>query len=761
MGVRLSDEAFRSRHNALRVVLWAQFPILALVAWWHGPHMDAAPAAELAARIVQAVLVVCALGSLIIRNRRAAAVTVSLGLLLSAAALTEVGGGRTDLHFAFFLMVGLISLYQDGLPLALAVVLVIAHHLVMGMLDPSMLYSDHGADQEWIQLAALHAGFVLGCCAVQIVYWRFAARAQAETDAVRGAAERALRAGAERYESLVQDGSDIVTVVDRAGRVVSVSAAVERIMGFRPDDLTGTRYPDLIHPDDRHRYRDGDPDDYRAEVRLRHADNTWHWHDLAVRDLTDRPAVAGLVINHRDVTERRAFQDQLQHEATHDALTGLVNRGELIRTLAARLTLGDDLAVLYLDLDGFKKVNDTYGHEAGDALLVAVGRALHRCVLGSDTVGRLGGDEFAVVLTRITTVDDAVAVATRILAELALPVEVNGRDLQPRASIGIALAIGEAVGTDALLHRADTAMYHAKRDRTANWRLYVDGLHDPDNAAATLEDDLRDAVERDQLHLLYQPVVALETGELVGVEALVRWDHPTHGLLPPERFLRLAEESGLIDEIGRRVLNRACRQVRRWQRRMSAAGRLSLSVNLSPRQLEHDGTVADVLAALRETGFDPGDLTLDVAETAGAATPRLGVLRDLGVRVALDDFGSGNSSLHQLTNRPVDALKLDRRYVADLDGTGGGSAVAEAVVRLGHLLHLDTVAEGVENAAQAAELTLLGCRTAQGHHFAYPLTPDEVGELLDSVPAGTRPRLPVPLTSANPAAAAREPFRAG
>jgi diguanylate cyclase (GGDEF)-like protein/PAS domain S-box-containing protein len=500
--MRLSDQAYRVRHRALRWILWLQVPILALVAVFHDgiPGGSAATAGMppdtgqggLVIRLMLAALAGCLAGGSVLRGRRAGAAVVSLGLLLSAALLVSIGGGRTDLHFAFFLMIGLISLYQDWLPLLMSVVLVTVHHLVMGTLAPTMLYSDGASESEPVRYAVLHAGFVLGTCAIQVAYWGFAGRAQRETDEVREQGEQSLRRTAERFEALVQDSSDVTLVVDRAGRIVSASTAVQRIMGYRPADLAGTDHALLIHPDDRALLAAGPGpagNELRAEVRARQADGGWHWHDVTMRDLSGHPAVVGWVVNHRDVTERRMFQERLVYEASHDALTGLANRAELLRVLEQELAgPRAGRAVLYLDLDGFKQVNDSYGHEAGDALLISVARSLQRSVLGSDTVGRLGGDEFAVVLTKIDAFENAVAVANRILDDMARPVPVNGRLLLPRVSIGIALATPAGLQTDELLHRADTAMYHAKRDGTTSWRVYVEGMHDPGTTVTTPEE---------------------------------------------------------------------------------------------------------------------------------------------------------------------------------------------------------------------------------------------------------------------------------
>jgi diguanylate cyclase len=443
-----------------------------------------------------------------------------------------------------------------------------------------------------------------------------------------------------------------------------------------------------------------------------------------------------------------------------DNLTGLANRirlqGAMARAAARARRTETLMAVLAIDLDGFKRVNDTLGHKAGDAVLVAFADVLRRNVRESDTAARLGGDEFAVVLDGVAGSAGAVAVAERILADAASPLSVGNRTLQLRASIGIAVGNPALSSTadaldDALLRRADVAMYAAKRQKAHGWQLYTEEAMRDDLSSAALRDDLLGAVSGGQLQVYYQPIVCLATGDLVSVEALVRWQHPTRGLLTPVTFIPLAEEMGVIHDIGAWVLDVACQQVRVWQDRLPEGPRLCLSVNFSALQLERPTLAAEVFEVLDRTGLNPGCLVVEVTEgvmvDGGSVVPQLTALRQGRVRVALDDFGTGYSSLRYLTQLPVDILKMDRCFVADIDGGPQRSAVAEAVIRLGQLLRLDTVAEGIENADQAIELTLLGCRTAQGYHFAQPLTAQAMDMLVGSFD-GAWPNLPVTPRSA-------------
>ncbi|MET7421411.1 bifunctional diguanylate cyclase/phosphodiesterase [Dactylosporangium sp. NPDC005555] len=443
--------------------------------------------------------------------------------------------------------------------------------------------------------------------------------------------------------------------------------------------------------------------------------------------------ITGLV-----VLRQVLVQQESREMAVTDGLTGLANRSRvhevLGRALAHGRRSGHSTAVLLLDMDGLKQVNDALGHEAGDRLLVEFGEMMRRGVLGGDLVGRLGGDEFAVVLHDIGKVDHAVAVARRIAAATEQPIAFGGQRLRASASVGIAIAGPGECTTDELLHRADLAMHQAKR-RTGGtrWQCWDGGL--ADEAELSLEQELPAAIAGGQLRLLFQPIVALPTREVAGVEALVRWEHPVRGMLAPETFVPLAERTEAIEELGRWVLEQACAQAKRWQRRVPS---LQLNVNISPRQLDNQGFTGEVLEILDRTGFFAGHLVLEVPESAvvGEADPiaQLEALSTAGIRIALDDFGTGYSSLRYLTRLPVDALKLDSCFVAELDGTSKGSAVAQAVLRLGQMLHLDTVAEGVEGEAQARELTLLGCEKAQGIYFSGPVPP---GDLERQLPVDT------------------------
>jgi len=431
------------------------------------------------------------------------------------------------------------------------------------------------------------------------------------------------------------------------------------------------------------------------------------------------------------------LEDQLVHQALHDPLTGLANRAlfgdRLEHALARPMRPGATVAVLLIDLDDFKDLNDSLGHDAGDDLLTIIAARLQGHARAADTVARLGGDEFALLLED-TDAAEAVRMAEVLLEALAWPVALRGRDLVPTASIGIAIAAGEDAET--LLRNADTAMYAAKRQGKGRSTLFEPAMYATVVKRVDLAADLSRAVQESQLHLCYQPEVHLRSGRIVGLEALLRWRHPTRGAVSPGEFIPIAEDSGLIVPIGRWVLQEACHQAKSWQQQWPATPPLMLAVNLSARQLQHPAILDEVRAALAAADLDPQSLVLEITETAvmeqlDAAVAILTRLRELGVRLALDDFGTGYSSLSYLQRLPVDILKIDRSFIGGVTGSAEESALARAIVNLGQTLGLETVAEGVETAEQLAVLRQLGCQLGQGYHLARPLGPAAVDALLD------------------------------
>lgn len=557
----------------------------------------------------------------------------------------------------------------------------------------------------------------------------------------RQAAEGARRE--EYFRALVQHSADVIAVLDATGTVRFVSDAVERVLGQRPCRLVGTDPFALFHPEDAPAGQRAFAD-VRAglhvppvEARLRHADGSWRWLEIMAHDLFANPTVAGLVVSARDVTVRKAFEAQLAHQALHDPLTGLPNRAlfaDRVEHALARAAGGNEtVALLFLDLDRFKAVNDAFGHEVGDGFLAAVGRRLAGAVRPEDTVARVGGDEFAVLVEGAGGAAAAATVAERLLQALQVPFAEGQRRATVSASVGVALGTGDATPR-ALLRAADAAMYRAKAAGRSAYAVFDPALDAPALERRELEAGLRRAIGAGELVLRYQPQVDLATGGIRGVEALVRWRRPGRGLVPPAEFVSLAEETGLILPLGRWVLETACRQAAAWRRRFPAAAAPLLAVNVSALELGQ-GDLPEHLARLLETiGLPPAQLQLEVTESAvvDAAGGRdaLRALRALGLRIAVDDFGTGYSTLAALLDSPADTLKLDRTFVGDVAGDAARQAAVRAVAGLAHELGMAVVAEGIERPEELAAVRALGADIGQGYYFSTPIPPRGIAALL-------------------------------
>jgi diguanylate cyclase (GGDEF)-like protein/PAS domain S-box-containing protein len=569
-----------------------------------------------------------------------------------------------------------------------------------------------------------------------------------------GAALEHLAGTEARFRSLVQNSSDVITIVDTEGTIIYQSSSVERIFGLRPDELTHRPFAQWVHPDDLDhvlaslRRPSSDTEDAPAtrrlvECRLHHGDGSWRHVETAVNDLLDDPSVNGVVLNTRDVSERHRLQEEIRERALHDPLTGLANRGLFADRVTHALGRAERRpvtnVVAYLDLDGFKSINDTYGHAAGDLVLQGVARRLLACVRPQDTVARFGGDEFAIHLEELSE-DEAIRVARRIAAAVAEPFDVDCVDVRTATSIGIAVAApGDRV--DDLVNGADSAMYAAKKRGGGTYEVFIPEMRADIIDKAGLRADLERAIERDQLELHYQPILELATAEVVGFEALLRWRHPARGMLPPQDFIGLAEQTGLIVPIGAWVLREACRQACYLSESYPSLEPLGMNVNVSPRQLQHASFVDDVFRALDESDCAPERLTLEITETTGvedaeAVIGRLWELKGLGVRLAIDDFGTGYSTLSHVRRFPVDQLKIDRSFVAGLGHNADDTAIVANVIALAQSLGLETVGEGVETDAQMEHLIRLGCDQAQGYKWRRPSVIDELEEWLAGAAVG-------------------------
>jgi len=615
-GGTLPRAAFEARHRTVIVLLWLH--VVGLVAFGlllgyplHHCLVDVLP------------ILVCAIGGMHRGfSRRGRASLGALGLVTASAVVVHLSGGVTEAHFHFFVVVALLSLYEDWVPWGLAIAFVLLHHGVMGAMDPKSVYGDH-ADaiaHPW-KWAGIHTGFIAAMAGVNLVSWR-------------------------------------------------------------SNELT-----------------------------------------------------------RRGQTRARA---ELAHRASHDPLTGLPNRRAFVEeveralkrhTRQARAAKGR-VAVLFVDVDDFKVVNDSLGHGAGDRLLEAVAERLSATLRPQDVVARFGGDEFTVLVADVADAADALRVAGRLADALRPPILLDGEARFVTASVGLAVAgdHGSPAAANGLLQDADAAMYRAKERGKARCEIFDDSMREVAVRRLELEGSLREALANGQLHLDYQPQVRLPDGEITGVEALIRWRHPQLGTISPAEFVPMAERLGLIVEIGAWVIREACCQARRWDRDLEVA------VNVSTRQLAHGGLTATVRDALADSGLAPHRLCLEITETAlmadiDRARAILAELRELGVLLAVDDFGVGHASLRHLRELlPVDILKVDKSFVDGVVDDCEDAAIVAAVVRLAVGLGLECVAEGVETAEQAAELAAMGCHIAQGYHFARPLAPERVAELLAGAP---------------------------
>jgi diguanylate cyclase (GGDEF)-like protein/PAS domain S-box-containing protein len=552
---------------------------------------------------------------------------------------------------------------------------------------------------------------------------------------------RAARLVEDRYASLIANASDVIMTVAVDGSLLFVSPASERTFGLRPDAVLGKNLIDLWTGEDRERLRT-----FLAEVAASSGEALGPFEmriergrdryvlEIVGSNLTNDPAVQGLALNFRDITERKALEEQLRQLAFHDSLTMLANRGLFRDRVQHAQTLANrgaqQLAVMFVDLDNFKNVNDSLGHDAGDRLLQAVAQRLVKSTRFSDTVARLGGDEFAILLEAIATPAEVERLAASLIEKLDQPFAFNANEVRVSASIGVAFSTRET-SAEALLSKADTAMYFAKAAGKNRFMAFEPAMQEMLQEKTRLVADIARAIANEEFFLEYQPIIDLGTRSLLGVEALVRWRHPELGVIMPGRFIQLAEECGQIVKLGRWVLGRACREVRAWRNSVAGGEGLRVAVNISSRHLQNGDLARDVAHALRESGLEPGNLVIELTESTimhntEANLAWLQQLKALGVRIAIDDFGTGYSSLSYLHRFPIDILKIDRSFVSRLTNSSTGPELARAVMTLSETLGLDAVAEGIEFEPQVDALLKLGCVAGQGFLFAKSGTLEEV-----------------------------------
>ena len=550
--------------------------------------------------------------------------------------------------------------------------------------------------------------------------------------------EESLKLSERRYRFLSEGIMHQVWTAMPDGKIDYVSRRTLEYFGLTLEQILDEGWRDAIHPDDlpeclAHWKRSLETGEYyEVEFRLRRADGTYRWHlARATAGLDTNGKIVNWFGTNTDIDDKKAAEEKLNHYALHDALTKLPNRTEFMNHLTTAINRAESdkrfrFAVLFLDLDRFKVINDSLGHGIGDKLLVGIARRLKAGVRPGDVVARLGGDEFTILLNETGSAKEVARVAERLLERLSKPFKFDNYEVFTSASIGIIISDANHSQPEDFLRDADSAMYRAKAAGKARYEIFDSAMHVRNINLLELETDLRYAVERNEFEVYYQPIVNLETGEIREFEALIRWRHPTRGLIAPNEFIGIAEETGLIIQIGEWILLEACRQIVAWRRRFPAFASLSMSVNLSAKQLMHPSLTAQVREILRQTNLDPRHLKLEVTEStvmenSETALRVLSELRALGISLSTDDFGTGYSSLSYLHRFPFQRLKIDRSFINQMDADIKSEAIVRSILMLGENLEIETVAEGIENADQLWQLRSLGCQIGQGYLFSPPV----------------------------------------
>jgi diguanylate cyclase (GGDEF)-like protein/PAS domain S-box-containing protein len=560
----------------------------------------------------------------------------------------------------------------------------------------------------------------------------------------------------DRYALMLAGSADGIWDWDIAGNSIYFSPRWKAILGFQPEEhlLSPDEWLNRIHPDDLPSFKkqldahlNGLADEFRCEHRIMHKSESFRWVSSrgAAFRLGGGPAVR-IAGSMTDITDRKLAEEQLQHDALHDPLTGLANRTLLLDRIGfclerARRVPDERFAVLILDLDRFKVLNDSLGHDAGDQLLVEIARRINLAIramdmvarLENDYLARLGGDEFVLLLTGIRHDADAIRVAERLQEALAEPIQIEQHEVITSVTMGIAFGDAACATANDLLRDADTALVYAKTESKTRYRFFDPQMHDRALQRLSLESELRQAIETQQFEVFYQPIHSLLTRRIVEFEALVRWRHPTRGLVSPADFIPLAEETGLVIPLGAWVMHEACRQLRQWQDQYPEMQNVSIGVNVSGKQFARPELLTEVKSTLEETGLKASHLCLEITEStimeSGApATDVLEAFHNLGTRLHMDDFGTGYSSFRYLNQMPIDVLKIDQSFIREISERKTGRSVVHAIVALAQTLDMRVIAEGVETPLQVALLAEMGCDCAQGYYFSRPM---QAGSVLE------------------------------
>ena len=631
--------------------------------------------------------------------------------------------------------------------------------LTLGIISFTFPWFNAGSDVSyWFDLRE----WVRGLAALVLLFDFYAIYQHMQLHRIR----RQLAERDQLFQLISENAADMIALVDGDGRRLYNSPAYLKVLGYSPDDLNSTSSIEQIHPDDRPRVLKAaekarlSGQGERMEYRVRHKDGSWRTLESTASPIrNEKGQTDKLVIVNRDITERKRAEEMLAHNAFHDGLTNLPNRALFLDRLQQALTLSKrhpnyKFAVLLIDVDEFKIINDSLGHAAGDDLLIQIGQRLKESVRRADTVSRprasdvpdrpanddtlarLGGDEFTILLDDIRDPIEAVRVAERMQAELAIPFVVNQQGIVISASIGIAASTSPHTQAEDLLRDADIAMYRAKRAGKACCEVSDTAMHENAVKRLQLETDLRKALDQGQFRVYYQPIVSLQTGKITGFEALTRWQRP-EGILAPIAFIAVAEETGLIIPMNRQLLREACQHLRSWQSEFPSDSPLTMSVNITSREFVQPDLVSEIRKSLDQTGVDPGCLQLEIIETIAMGDAEksghvLAQLKALGVRLSIDDFGTGYSSLSRLRRIPVDTLKIDRAFISNMDTDPENREIVRAIIVLAHNLGLKVVAEGTEKEEHIDLLKQFNCEMAQGYLFSRPADDQAMLKLLAS-----------------------------
>jgi diguanylate cyclase (GGDEF)-like protein/PAS domain S-box-containing protein len=742
-GQTLPDESWEQRHRWMLGLLW--FHVAGLFAFsliegfpvWHAA-VDAAPVAA------------AAVADRFADGRKLRSAITATGLLTASALVVHISGGYVEAHFHFFVMIVVLTLYEDWIPFLIATFYVVVHHGLGSTLGGHAVFRDADHIAHPWKWAGIHAGFVAAAGLASIVSWRLNERVREGMDD----ALEAARESEERFRSSFQDAMIGMCLSTADGRLARVNPAFCHMLGRTEEELEGMEWADITLPEDLVESRamlqsmlDGGEDRGHAEKRYLHADGHLVWASVSSRLVRrDDGEPLHFITQIQDISAQKEAAQALAHQALHDPLTGLPNRtlfnDRLEQALARGRRSGAGLAVVFIDVDRFKVVNDSLGHESGDWLLQQIGARLTQAVRASDSIARFGGDEFVILFDHVSDEETAMRLTDRVRRELTRPFSLEADDdYFATVSLGVALS-GPTSGAAELVRDADAAMYRAKAAGGANAELFDSDMRHAAVERLRTERALRRGLERGELRLHYQPIWSLASGRIEAVEALVRWERPGHGLVPPGGFVPLAEEVGLMQAVGEWVLREACRQAAAWRAELGEAAPLPVHVNVSSRELEQPDLPGVVASVLRDAGLDPADLVLEITETGllertDRPASVLRSIKETGVRIALDDFGTGYSSLSYLERFPIDELKLDREFIARLEGRDEDPVLVGAILDMAHALGLTVVAEGIETEEQAMVLRELGCERAQGYALARPAAAEAITELVS--PARAEP----------------------